>query len=111
MEPVAEPTEDNELPARLAAATREERARLLRQTVLDRAQDILSRPQMTEQSNFLDNGLTSLTALELAKSLMNGTGLEVPLVAVVENPTPALLGSYLTEVYEADLDESGGTAG
>ncbi|MGO4421873.1 acyl carrier protein [Streptomyces sp. MCAF7] len=52
----------------------------------------------------MENGLTSLTALELAKGLMSATGLEVPLVAVVEHPTSALLGKYLSEAYEANVD-------
>jgi aryl carrier-like protein len=108
MEPVVEPTED--LPARLAAATPEERERLLRETVLSRVSEVLSRPSMDDDSNFLQNGLTSLTALELAKNLMNLTEVEVPLVAVVENPTAALLGKYIFERYEAGLDAGGSAA-
>ena len=103
MEPVVEPTEDNELRERLAAATPEERESVLRETVLGRVSELLESPSMDEESNFLENGLTSLSALELAKGLMNVTGLEVPLVAVVENPTAVLLGKYLAEVYEADV--------
>ncbi len=103
MEPLVDPTDDNEFRARLGAATPEAREALLRETVLSRVSDLLSRPGMEEDSNFLENGLTSLSALELAKSLMNVTGLEVPLVAVVENPTATLLGKYLSEVYEADV--------
>jgi hypothetical protein len=33
---------------------------------------------------------------------MNLTELEVPLVAVVENPTSRLLAKFLSEEYEAD---------
>lgn len=102
MEPVVEPTED--LAKLLAAATPEERETLLRAAVLSRVSAILNRPEMEEESNFLENGLTSLTALELAKGLMSATGLEVPLVAVVEHPTATLLGKYLSETYEANVD-------
>jgi aryl carrier-like protein len=101
MDPVADAEEGSELPARLAAADPQERERLLRETVLDRVSEILSRPAMEEDSNFLENGLNSLAALELAKTLMNLTGLEVPLVAVVENPTSQLLGKFLAEEFES----------
>jgi aryl carrier-like protein len=108
MEPVAQPTgaesaHDTKLRARLESATPQERDELLRGLVLRRVAEILNRPAMTEDSNFLENGLTSLTALELAKQLMSDTELEVPLVAVVEHATSTLLGKYLTEAYEADL--------
>ena len=101
MDPVVEPAEGSDLPERLAAAGPHEREQLLRETVLDRAADILSRPSMDADSSFLENGLTSLAALELAKSVMNLTGLEVPLVSVVENPTSRLLAKFLAGEYEA----------
>jgi aryl carrier-like protein len=102
MEPTAESTNDDQLAERLASATPDERHDLLRELVLRRAAAILDAPAMDEESNFLQNGLNSLNALELAKSLMNDTGLEVPIIAVVEHPTPTLLGKFLAETYEAD---------
>ncbi|ADI11523.1 MULTISPECIES: acyl carrier protein [Streptomyces] len=102
MEPNEEATHDEQLVARLASATPEERQRLLAAQVLRRASEVLDVPALDEESNFLENGLSSLSAVQLAKSLMSDTGLEVPLVAIVEHPTSTLLGKYLAETYEAD---------
>jgi hypothetical protein len=101
VDPAGEPAADSELAARLATAPPEERERLLVAAVLERAAAILDRPSLADDSNFLENGLSSLAALELAKSLMAASGVEVPVVAVVEYPTPTLLGKYLAEEYEA----------
>ncbi|MGP3970993.1 acyl carrier protein [Streptomyces sp. 6N223] len=110
MEPTAEsPNEespidasavDEELVASLAAATPEERQEILTDLVVREASQILESAELDEESNFLENGLSSLSALKLSKSLMNNSGLEVPLVAIVEHPTPTLLGKFLAETYE-----------
>jgi aryl carrier-like protein len=97
-----ESSENNDLIARLASATADERQQLLRQQVLRRVAEVLDVPAMDEESSFLDNGLTSLSALQLSKQLMDDTGIEVPLVAIVEHPTATLLGKFLAETYEAD---------
>ncbi|MER7794082.1 acyl carrier protein [Streptomyces sp. NPDC097640] len=102
MEPIEEPTGDSRLAERLTTATPEEREQLLRGLVLRHAAEILEAPELDEESNFVENGLTSLRALQLSKALMNDTGLEAPLVAIVEHPTPTLLGKFLSETYEAD---------
>lgn len=102
MEPTEESTNDHPMAESLASATPEERQQQLRELVLGRASEILEAPALDEDSNFLENGLSSLTALQLSKSLMSDTGIEVPLVAIVEHPTPSLLGKYLAEAYEAD---------
>ncbi|MFH8371801.1 acyl carrier protein [Streptomyces sp. NPDC018031] len=104
MEPVEEPTPDPRLAEPLASATPEEREALLRELVLQLAAEILEAPDLDDESNFVETGLTSLRALQLSKGLMNDTGIEAPLVAIVEHPTPSLLGKYLAEAYEADAD-------
>lgn len=93
----APPPEANEAERRrLLAAEGAERERLLREIVRSNAANVLN-ATITDDSNFLESGLNSLTALELTKTLMNITGLEIPMVAIVEHPTPAELGRYLAE--------------
>lgn len=99
---IEEVTEAEQVAVELAAAAPEERFELLCELVLRRACTILDSPDLDEESNFLENSMSSLAAVRLSKTLMNDTGLEVPLVAIVEHPTPALLGKYLAEAYEAD---------
>jgi aryl carrier-like protein len=104
MEDTDNATKDDELAARLAAATPDERWQLLTDLVVDRAATILDLPDLDEESNFLKNNLSSLAALRLSKSLMNDTGVEVPLVAIVENPTPSLLGKFIADAYDSEAD-------
>lgn len=91
-----------ELHELLTDAEPAERERILRETVRAEVAAVLSRPTIEDDSNFLEEGLTSLTALELTRNLMSRTDLEVPLAAVIEYPTPARLGQYLFEVYTAN---------
>ncbi|MEV6671232.1 acyl carrier protein [Streptomyces sp. NPDC051162] len=83
-----------EIEQQLAAATPEQREKLLTDIVRTQASTILGTP-LTDDSNFLENGLNSLTALELTKTLMASTGLEIAMVAIVENPTAAQLAHQL----------------
>lgn len=94
----------------LAIATAEEREDILRETVRTQLADILSPTPIDDDSNFLENGLTSLTALELTRNLMTLTDVEIPLVAILEYPTPAQLGHYLAEAYAAVNSGDGATA-
>jgi len=94
----------------LAIATAEEREDILRETVRTQLADILSPTPIDDDSNFLENGLTSLTALELTRKLMTLTDVEIPLVAILEYPTPARLGHYLAEAYAAINSGDGATA-
>src|SRR5918999_4790466 len=96
--------EDAELRATLATAKAEDRVQLLREVVRSRAETILKTP-LTEDSNFLENGLNSLTALELTKTLINATGIELPMVAIVENPTPADLSQQISMEFEATVKQ------
>ncbi|MFD7507381.1 acyl carrier protein [Streptomyces sp. NPDC059850] len=113
----AMPTEQSEthldgtaLHQALAIATAEERETILRETVRTQLADILSPTPIEDDSNFLENGLTSLTALELTRNLMTLTDVEIPLVAILEYPTPARLGHYLAEAYTAVNSGDGATA-
>jgi acyl carrier protein len=80
----------------LASADAGEREQLLRETIRTQASTILN-TSITDESSFLENGLNSLTALELTKTLMTLTGIEIPMVAIVEHPTPAELAGHLAE--------------
>jgi acyl transferase domain-containing protein len=82
------------LQRQLAEATPEERQRLLADTIRAEAGALLN-TTLDDDSNFLENGLNSLMALELTKTLMALTGLEIAMVAVVENPSPAQLARHL----------------
>ncbi|MEU3964730.1 acyl carrier protein [Streptomyces buecherae] len=95
----------------LAAATPEEREALLRETVRAQLASILPEATIEDDSNFLENGLTSLTALELTRNLMTLTDVEIPLVAVLEYPTPAALGHYLAEAFAAVAEDDAAPAG
>ncbi|MFC8129724.1 acyl carrier protein [Streptomyces sp. NPDC057302] len=85
-----------ELEQQLAAATPEQREQLLTDTIRTQAGTLLS-TALADDSNFLENGLNSLTALELTKTLMGLTGMEIAMVAIVENPTPAQLAHHLSQ--------------
>ncbi len=94
----------------LSIATPQEREDILRETVRTQLADILAPQPIDGDSNFLENGLTSLTALELTRNLMTLTDVEIPLVAILEYPTPAQLGHYLAEAYTAVNSGDGATA-
>lgn len=85
-----------DLEQQLAAATPEEREQLLTDTIRTQAGKLLN-TELSDDSNFLENGLNSLTALELTKTLMTLTGMEIAMVAIVENPTPAQLAHQLSQ--------------
>ncbi|MEU1116787.1 MULTISPECIES: acyl carrier protein [unclassified Streptomyces] len=85
-----------DLEKQLAAATPAEREQLLTATIRAQAGKLLN-TELSDDSNFLENGLNSLTALELTKTLMTLTGMEIAMVAIVENPTPAQLAHHLSQ--------------
>ena len=88
-----------ELRSALAAGGPEERKRLLREAVRTYAATLLSLDSLDDDSNLLERGLNSLSAIELTKYLMLITDMEIPLVTIVDQPTPALLGDHLAEEY------------
>ncbi len=76
-----------------------ERERLLREATRTYAATLLSLESVDEDSNLLELGLNSLSAIELTKYLMLLTDMEIPLVTIVDQPTPAQLGTHLAEEY------------
>jgi acyl carrier protein len=85
------------LQTRLAAATSDERHAILCETIRAQAAVILDQDNMEDDSNFIEQGLTSLKALELTRSLMTLTDVEMPLIAVIEYPTPTHLARYIDQ--------------
>jgi acyl carrier protein len=81
----------------IAAAGPEGREPILREAVRTQAADILDHATIDDDSNFVEQGLTSLKALELTRNLMTLTNVEIPLVAIIEYPTPTQLAGYISE--------------
>jgi acyl carrier protein len=79
---------------RLAGLSAEEGLGVLRALVRGQATDILARP-VEDDSNFMELGITSLQALQLNRAVMDATGTEIPLVAIIEHSTPARLAEYV----------------
>lgn len=91
---------EEELRRSIASGDLEERKRLLQETIRTHAAALLSLSSIDEDSNFLELGLNSLSAIELTKNLMKITDMEIPLVTIVDHPTPAQLASHLAEEYD-----------
>lgn len=89
--------EGSALQTRLAAATPDERHTILREIVRIQAAATLDHATIDDDSNFVEQGLTSLKALELIRNLMTLTNIEIPLVAVIEYPTPIQLAHYIDQ--------------
>ncbi|MEU5980540.1 acyl carrier protein [Streptomyces sp. NPDC047315] len=89
------------LQRKIAAAGAEEREGIFREAVRSQAADILDHTTIEDDSNFLEQGITSLKALELTRNLMSLTDVEIPLVAIIEHPSPAELATYINEAYAA----------
>lgn len=90
---------DGELRSALAAGDMAERKRLLREATQTYAATLLSLDSIDGDTNMLERGLNSLSAIELTKYLMLITDMEIPLVTIVDQPTPVLLGDHLAEEY------------
>ncbi|MEU1792566.1 acyl carrier protein [Streptomyces sparsogenes] len=90
------------LQQKIAGAGAEEREAVFREAVRSQAADILDHTTIDDDSNFLEQGITSLKALELTRNLMSLTNVEIPLVAIIEHPTPAQLATYINEAYTAE---------
>jgi aryl carrier-like protein len=88
-----------ELQRRLAAAEPPEREKILGEAVRELASAVLDQSVFEADSNFLEGGLTSLRALELTHKLTTLTGIEIPLVAMIEHPTPVDLGRFMAESF------------
>ncbi|MFD0689603.1 acyl carrier protein [Actinomadura fibrosa] len=88
-----------ELRRAVASADTTERERLLREAIRAHVATLLSLSSVADDDNYLELGLNSLSALELTKNLMTITEMEIPLVTIVDHPTPAQLASHLAEEY------------
>jgi aryl carrier-like protein len=88
-----------ELRSALASSAPQQRDQLLREAIRTHAATLLSLSSIEDDSNFLELGLNSLSAIELTKKLMTITDMEIPLVTIVDHPTPAQLASHLAGEY------------
>ena len=89
----------------LASAAPEERERILRDVIRTQVATLLSLKSIEDDSNFLEHGLNSMSALELTKNLMEITGMEIPLITIVDHPTPAELSRHISEEYAGSSTE------
>jgi aryl carrier-like protein len=90
---------EEELRRAVANGDAKERERLLRETIRAHVATLLSLDSIDDDSNYLELGLNSLSALELTKNLMTITDMEIPLVTIVDHPTAARLAGHLAEEY------------
>ncbi len=88
-----------ELRRSLASSDAEGRKRLLREAIRTHAATLLSLNSIDDDSNLLELGLNSLSAIEVTKRLMIITDMEIPLVTIVDHPTPAQLANHIAEEY------------
>lgn len=97
---------ETDLRETLAAAGPEERERILRGVIRTQVASLLSLDSIEDDSNFLEHGLNSMSALELTKNLMEITGMEIPLITIVDHPTPAELSRHVAEEYTGEKDSA-----
>ncbi|AXB47493.1 hypothetical protein A4R43_37730 [Amycolatopsis albispora] len=101
LETPAPPVEpDNQL----LAATGPERERLLTELVRFHASDVLghaSPEAIGVEDSLLDHGFSSFTALELSTRLQTAAGVEIPPVAIYDQPTLGAVIAHLRETLAA----------
>jgi pyruvate/2-oxoglutarate dehydrogenase complex dihydrolipoamide acyltransferase (E2) component/acyl carrier protein len=87
----------DELVARLAGATAEQRSQILLTLVREHVASLLEQGSDAIDSDlpFQDLGLDSLTAVELRDLLARATGLRLDTAAAIHHPTPAALADHL----------------
>ncbi|MDI2128518.1 acyl carrier protein [Yinghuangia seranimata] len=91
------PGPDASLLDRLAEASDEEQVEIVQRLLCGHAAAVLgytSAQALDPDTSFLDLGLSSFTALELSTRLTTA-GIELPLAAVYDHPTPSSLARFL----------------
>lgn len=100
------------LQSRLATLPEGEREAAVLDLVRDRLAEVLghdSREAVDPSQFFQEMGIDSLGTLELCNVLATSTGLQVPVLALANNPTPAALAHYLfTQLQEPGADDASG---
>jgi aryl carrier-like protein len=65
---------------------------------------VLRRDSLQADSDFLDNGGTSLTALRILAYLREDLGRDVDIALILENPTPVALAEVVRTAAQWDDD-------
>nr|WBQ01611.1 TmnVI [Streptomyces sp.] len=90
---------------RLDTAAGAERAELLLELLRDAAAQVLGHADTGEiaaDAQFTELGFSSFTALELCNRVAAVSGLEIPPMAIFDNPTPQALAGYLMTTFEGE---------
>ncbi|RAY12757.1 hypothetical protein DPM19_24530, partial [Actinomadura craniellae] len=101
-------TQPEQLRQRLAGLSRREQEAILLNLVLTHAAEVLGHQspeqKMDADTEFVDVGFSSLSALELYRRMRTITGLPLPPTVVYDYPKPAALAPYLrTEILADDI--------
>jgi acyl transferase domain-containing protein/acyl carrier protein len=100
------------LRARLAKLSGEERKAAMLDLVRGRIASVLgyeSAGEVEPDSVLQEMGLDSLGAVELRNGLIAATGLSLPIVALIDNPTPAGVAEYLAMQLTASISAGAGS--
>ncbi|WBB60940.1 SDR family NAD(P)-dependent oxidoreductase [Streptomyces sp. WMMC500] len=101
---------------RLDTATAAERAELLLELLRDASAQVLGHADTAEipaDAQFTELGFSSFTALELCNLVAAVSGLQIPPMAIFDNPTPQALAGYLMTTFEGEtspVPEAGAAA-
>ncbi|MFF0729581.1 SDR family NAD(P)-dependent oxidoreductase, partial [Streptomyces sp. NPDC004134] len=90
---------------RLDTAPAAQRAELLLDLLRDAAAQVLGHADTAEipaDAQFTELGFSSFTALELCNRVAAVSGLQIPPMAIFDNPTPQALAGYLMTTFEGE---------
>jgi NAD(P)-dependent dehydrogenase (short-subunit alcohol dehydrogenase family) len=96
-----------DLRERLRQASRQQRERMLAELVRHQLAPLLGHESTAEVANdadFRDLGLSSLTALKLHRKITATSGIDFPVLAVIEYSNPTALAKYLADAFVMALD-------